>query len=58
MPCLMKLFTAEGEQIIKFEELLELFDEEDFNVSFRLPATYKDPFVFVDILATPITDDR
>ena len=58
MPCLMKLFTAEGEQVIKFEELLQLFDDEDFNVSFRLPSTFKEPFVCVDIIATPITDER
>ena len=57
MPCLMKIFTEEGEQVIKFEELLELFDE-DFYVSFRLPHTFKEAFVCVDIIATPITDER
>ena len=57
MPCIMKLFTAEGEQVIKYDELLTLFDEEDFYVSFRLPASFKDPYVCVDIIATPINDE-
>ena len=58
MPCLMKLFTAEGEQVLKFEDLLTLFDDEDFYVSFRLPGTFRDNFVCVDIIATSITDER
>ena len=58
MPCLMKLFSAEGEQVIDFDELMTLFDEEDFYVSFRLPASFKDNFVCVDILTTPIEDER
>ena len=58
MPYLMKLFTAEGEQVLKFEDLLTLFDDEDFYVSFRLPASFKENFVCVDIIATPIEDER
>ena len=58
MPCLMKIFTAEGEQVLKFEDLLTLFDDEDFYVSFRLPGTFRDNFVCVDIIATPINDER
>ena len=58
MPCTMKLFTAEGEQVLMFEELLTLFDDEDFYVSFRLPASFKDDFVCVVIIATLINDER
>ena len=58
MPCLMKVFTEEGDQIIKYEDITELFDEEDFSVSFRLPATFKDNFVCLDITAIPINDER
>ena len=58
MPCLMKLFTAEGEQVIKFDDLITLFDEEDFYVSFKLPASFKEDFVCVDIIAIPINDER
>ena len=58
MPYLMKLFTAEGEQVLKFEDLINLFDDEDFYVSFRLPVSFKDPYVCVDIIATPISDER
>ena len=58
MPCLMKIFTAEGDQVLKFEDLLNLFDEEDFYVSFKLPHTFKEAFVCVDIIATPINDER
>ena len=58
MPCLMKIFTAEGDQVLKFEDLLNLFDEEDFYISFKLPHSFKEAFVCVDIIATPISDER
>ena len=28
MPCLMKVFTEEGDQLLNFEDIQELFDEE------------------------------
>ena len=58
MSCLMKIFTAEGEQVIEFEDLINLFDHEDFYVSFKLPHSFKEAFVCVDIIATPISDER
>ena len=58
MPCLMKIFTTEGEQVLKFEDLLTLFCDEDFYVSFRMPAKFKETYVCVDIIATPIEDER
>ena len=58
MPCLMKLFTAEGEQVMKFVYWINLFDDEDFYLSFRLPYSFKEDFVCVDIIATPINDER
>ena len=36
MPCLMKIITSEGDQVIKFDELFTSYDE-DFSISFKLP---------------------
>ena len=58
MPCLMKIFTEEGDQLLKFEDIQELFDEEDFYVAFRMPASFKDNFVCLDVEAIPINDER
>ena len=58
MPCLMKVFTEEGDQLLQFEDIQELFDEEDFYVSFRLPVTFKDNFVCLDVSTIAITDER
>ena len=58
MLCLMKVFTEEGDQIIKYEDIQELFDEEDFYVSFRLPSTFKDNFVCLDVSTIAINDER
>ena len=58
MPCLMKVFTEEGDQLLNFEDIQELFDEEDFYVSFRLPTTFKDNFVCLDVTTIAITDER
>ena len=57
MPCVIKLFTKEGEQVLKFEDILTLFDE-DFYISFKLPITYKDDFVSVDIDTTPVYNEK
>ena len=58
MPCIMKLFSEEGEQVINFDDLMMLFDEENFYVSFKLPASFKENYVCLDIIATPIEDER
>ena len=58
MPCLMKIFTEEGYQLLKFEDIQQLFNEEDFYVEFRMPASFKDNFVCLDVEAIPINDER
>ena len=57
MPCILKIFTEEGDQVLKFDDILTLFDE-DFYVSFKLPATFKDEYVSVDIDTTPVFNEK
>lgn len=58
MPCLIKLFPKDGEDIIlKAEDIQTLFDD-DFWVSFKLPITFKENYVAVDIDTTPVFNEK
>ena len=57
MPCIIKVFTEEGDQVLKFDDILSLFDD-DFYVSFKLPTSFKDDYVSVDIDAAPCFNEK
>lgn len=57
MPCLIKLFTKDEDIVMKAEDIISLFDE-DFWVSFKLPITFKDSWVAVDINTTPEFNEK
>ena len=57
MPLIIKVFNPDGEEVLKFDDIVPLFDE-DFSVSFKLPVMFKDQYVCVDIDTTPVWNEK
>ena len=56
MPCIRKVFDEE-DTVLKFDDIITLFDE-DFQVSFKMPLSFKENYAAVDIDCTPVFNER